>query len=332
MNWEIDTTSTKLETPWSISGASVAQKNIYLIKFNNGKYTGLGEVSYSSKENIQLSDLKSDLEHFGYIYKDNNVAQFQDLTRILDGIDFHVEQIRFAIESAFLDYLAKATDISKWRILGTNTINSVSSINSIGLFENTKQANDLVSKMLPSQILKVKVSKETFKNQVEFINSIKQDFTLDGNESWGSDLSRFVEDIKLIKNSKLLFVEQPLFSSSSEEYKELKKLGLVKIFLDESIQDHKHISHFVDLCDGIVLKSAKSKSINRLLSQLTQARNLGLKTMLGCMIESSVGISSLFPVCFGFDYYDLDGFTKLENDKHRLVYWDNGRVVLSEMN
>lgn len=332
MNWEIDTISANLDTPWKISGAEVTKKNIFLIKFTNGKYQGIGEVSYSSKDRIDLNLLKSDLEHFSYIYKENNVAQFQDLTRMLDNMDFQVEQIRFAIESAFLDYLAKATDITKWRILGTNTVNSVQSINSIGIFNSTEQGHELLSKAQPSSILKIKVSKESILNQLDFINALEMKFILDGNESWGSDLELLISHIIQIKNPNFLFFEQPLDRSATSEYKELKAKNIVKIFLDESIQDHKHLNHFVDLCDGVVLKSSKSKSINRMLSQLTQARNLGLKSMLGCMVESSVGISSLFPVCFGFDYYDFDGFTKLSSDDFKRVYWDNGRVVLSDMN
>lgn len=333
MNWEIDTQLLKLKQPWKIAGAEVTEKKIYLVKFKNGKHSGMGEIAYSSKEQMDMGMLQNDLEHFSFLFKDNNVIQFQDLTRLLDTIDFHTEQMRFAIESAFLDYLSRACDMTKWRILGTNTVNSLPSVNSLPLFEDSKLGQKLYNELENKpEILKVKVSKETFHGQVEFLNNLDQKFVLDGNESWGNDVSRFISDIDKIKNSNLIFVEQPLEKYCVEGYKELKKKNIVKIFLDESIMDHKHINTFLELCDGIVLKSAKSRSIPRILSQLTQARNLGLKTMLGCMVESSIGISSLFPVAYGFDYYDLDGFLKFEKDPYRLVYWDNGRVVLSEMN
>ncbi|EQC45549.1 enolase C-terminal domain-like protein [Bacteriovorax sp. Seq25_V] len=332
MKWEIDTLSAKLKTTWKIAGAEVKQKQIFLVKFTNGKYEGLGEVSYSSKEEISRASLEADLDTFSYAYKDANVSQFSDLTRLLDGLEFEVEQLRFAIEAAFLDYLSEATEISKWRILGTNTISSIQSMASIGLFSSTAEGEKLLAENAQSNILKVKISKETFNEQVDFINSCDKKIVLDANESWGSDLDSFVESIKKLDLTKILLVEQPFGRYNVQEHQKLKELGLIQVFLDESIADHKHLNAFLDICDGVVLKSAKSKSIPRILSQLTQARNLGLKTMLGCMVESSVGIASLFSVAYGFDYYDFDGFTKIEVDKYDRVFWDNGKVVLSGMN
>jgi len=332
MKWEIDTLSANLKSAWKINGAEVSNKQIFLVRFTNGKYEGVGEVSYSSKEEVSRSVLEADLDSFSYAYKDANISQFTDLTKLLDTLEFEVEQLRFAVESAFLDYLSEATEITKWRILGTNTISSIQSMSSIGLFSSTEEGEALLAENANSNTLKVKISKETFDGQVEFINRCDKNIVLDANEAWGEDLDGLVESLKKIELGKVLFIEQPLGRYNVVGHRKLKELGIVKIFLDESISDHKHLNAFVDICDGVVLKSSKSKSIPRILSQLTQARNLGLKTMLGCMVESSVGIASLFPVAYGFDYYDFDGFTKIKEEKFHKVFWDNGKVVLSGMN
>lgn len=332
MNWEIETKKIDFIRPWKISGANVVSKDIYLVKFSVGDYFGYGEISYGSKENVSLDSLKADLESFSYEYRDTRVAQFSDLTRLLDKCSFEEPRIRFAIESAFIDYLAAATEISPWKILGTNTVKSVDSVHSLPLFDSIEEGNELITEVHDNAICKLKISKETFPAQLEFIKSSNRPFILDANESWGKDINGILEVISQLDEKQILFIEQPLDKFAINEYRELKKQTKINIFLDETVQDHRHLETFTDLCHGIVLKSSKSCSLMRLVSQMSAAKKLGLKTMLGCMVESTVGIASLFNVAYGFDYYDFDGFTKLNPDGIGRVFWDQGKVCLSSMN
>lgn len=332
MKWEIDTTQADFVKPWKISGAEVSSKKIIYVKATKGDYTGVGEVTYGSKEELDIDVLKKDLEDFSYIYKDNTVAQFNEMARLLEEVDFECKRIRFAIEAAFLDYLAKATEIPPWRIIGTNTIKSVNSFSSISLFDTTDEGKQLLEDASSAQMYKLKISKETFDSQLELINNMDVPFCLDANESWEADVDGFLSAVGKITNDKILFIEQPLEKMCIDGYRKLKNESKIDIFLDETVQDHKHLNVFVELCHGIVLKAPKSLSIMRVVSQMDQAKKLGLKTMLGCMVESDVGIASLFSVAYGFDYYDFDGFTKLKSDVNDKVFWDNGKVVLASMN
>ena len=332
MKWEIATIQSELVGPWKICGSEVNSKEIIYIKATKGEFTGVGEVTYGSKETMDIETLKQDLENFSYAYKDVHVAQFNEMARFLETIDFECKRIRFAIEAAFLDYLAKATEIPPWRIIGTNTIKSVNSFSSISLFESSEEGKDLMESASKAEMYKLKISKDTFSSQLDFINQLTIPFCLDANESWGSDVDGVLSAFKQITNDKVLFVEQPLERMCLEGYRRLKKESNIEIFLDETVQDHKHLNVFVDLCHGIVIKAPKSLSVMRVVSQMDQAKKLGLKTMLGCMVESNVGIATLFSVAYGFDYYDFDGFTKLKTDDSDRVFWDNGKVVLSSMN
>jgi len=332
MKWEIATTQAEFKKPWKISGAEVSSKQIIYVTVTKGEFKGYGEVTYGSKENIDIETLKRDLEEFSYIYKDNNVPQFSDMSRLLEDVDFECKRIRFAIEAAFIDYLSKATEIPSWRIIGTNTVKSVNSFSSLSIFSSTEEGNELLKSATKAEMYKLKISRDTFNSQLEFINGLEIPFCLDANESWGSDVDIFLEDMKKIKNSKILFIEQPLEKMCLDGYRKLKVESTIDIFLDETVQDHKHLNVFVDLCHGVVIKAPKSLSVMRVVSQMDQAKKLGLKTMLGCMVESEVGIASLFTVAYGFDYYDFDGFTKIKSNENAKVFWDNGKVVLASMN
>ena len=67
------------------------------------------------------------------------------------------------------------------------------------------------------------------------------------------------------------------------------------------------------------------------MKQIRDARELGIKTMLGCMIESTLGISSALNLAFGVDYFDLDSFLFLEKDPFGLVTEEKGRLFYSFM-
>ena len=65
------------------------------------------------------------------------------------------------------------------------------------------------------------------------------------------------------------------------------------------------------------------------MNQIREARALGFKTMLGCMIESSLGISSAMVIGHGVDFYDLDGFLHLKKDPFDHVFLEKGHLLYS---
>mgnify|MGYP000143142165 CR=1 FL=1 len=81
-------------------------------------------------------------------------------------------------------------------------------------------------------------------------------------------------------------------------------------------------------CDGIVVKLQKAGGVTGALQQIAVARALGMKVMIGCMIESSLGISAaaqLAPLC---DYADLDGALLVDNDPFRGARIEAGHIAL----
>ncbi|RZF21295.1 hypothetical protein DAY19_06315 [Halobacteriovorax vibrionivorans] len=332
MEWAIDTQLVTLTKPWKISGAEVNAKQIIYVTLKNGQYIGRGEVSYGSKEDIDVDSLRLELDEFARDYENHSVVQFNELNLYLDQYDFQTPRLRLGIETAFLDYLVRATDLSPWKILGTNTVKSVSSLESLPVFSTLEEGEKLVKEAQTDGVLKLKITKETFPTQVELINTSARTFVLDANESYEADAELVLEHLALIKGDNVLFIEQPLYRSEFGGYRKLKEESPIDIFLDEGIEDHRYLDSFKDLCHGVVLKVSKANSLMKCFSQLQQAKKLELKTMLGCMVESTVGISSLFNIAYGFDYYDFDGFTKIKDESDPQVIWENGKVFLSNMN
>jgi L-Ala-D/L-Glu epimerase len=62
------------------------------------------------------------------------------------------------------------------------------------------------------------------------------------------------------------------------------------------------------------------------LKILNEARKHGLKTMIGCMIETTLGISSAMNICSNINYIDLDGSFIIKNEPFKLITENNGRL------
>ena len=123
-------------------------------------------------------------------------------------------------------------------------------------------------------------------------------------------------------------IEQPFAENKIDQYQEFKKSSSIPVFIDETIKSQKISKNVLEICDGINFKVMKSGGPLNVISQLEGARELGLKCMLGCMVESSLSISNYVKMAHLFDYCDLDGNLFLEEDPFNMVDNKNGCICL----
>ena len=100
---------------------------------------------------------------------------------------------------------------------------------------------------------------------------------------------------------------------------------------DESITTGEVTSYYKERFDGINIKLMKSGGYFTAIKQIRQAKRLGLEIMIGCMIESSLGISSAMNLAYGLDYFDLDGMLIIQKDPFDLVHENNGMLIKTEL-
>ena len=136
----------------------------------------------------------------------------------------------------------------------------------------------------------------------------------------------FIKRISQI--SKIDFIEQPLPARLNHEMIYLKGKCGVEFIADESITYDEDLSKLSLYFDGVNIKLMKSGTIRNAKKQLEKAKKLGLKTMLGCMIETSLGISFAYSLAKDVDYLDLDGFILIEDEPFQLLNEDKGLISL----
>jgi L-alanine-DL-glutamate epimerase-like enolase superfamily enzyme len=122
----------------------------------------------------------------------------------------------------------------------------------------------------------------------------------------------------------LEFIEQPLERYNLEPNLLLREQFGTPLFADESCFSFEDVETCSKYFDGVNIKLSKCGGIYPALKMVEKARSLNLKIMLGCMTESSVGISTIAHLSSLFDYIDMDGATLLKNDPASGVILEKG--------
>ena len=150
-------------------------------------------------------------------------------------------------------------------------------------------------------------------------------FRVDANEGWTEDET--LRNAQELAELGVELIEQPLPRAEWEAMRRLRPRSPLPLVADESCGVEADLDRCVGCFHGVNVKLVKCGGLTPALRILRRARQLGLRTMIGCMTESSVGISAaaqLLPLC---DFADLDGAVLLADDMADGVTLDRGRVV-----
>ncbi len=152
---------------------------------------------------------------------------------------------------------------------------------------------------------------------------------VDANGGWSLGVARRMMNWLAERNVE--FVEQPLAVGAEDQLADLFADRALPIFVDESCRVSSNIPALADRVDGVNLKLMKCGGITEALRIVATARAFSLKTMIGCMGESSVSIAAGASIGALFDYIDLDSHLNLAPDPARGVAMANGVVLPNDV-
>lgn len=153
-------------------------------------------------------------------------------------------------------------------------------------------------------------------------------FRVDANCAW--TVEQTIEYAPELKKLGVEFIEQPLPANQMEEMGEIFAKSVLPIIADESCIQEKDVLACVDKFHGVNIKLAKCGGLTPARRMIAQAKSFGMKTMCGCMTESSVGISAIAQLLPFLDYVDMDGALLIANDPATGVRVEKGRVIFPE--
>ena len=154
---------------------------------------------------------------------------------------------------------------------------------------------------------------------------------MDANEGWKTK-EQALEMIEWLASDKHVeFCEQPMPTNTPEkDLAWLKERSPLPLMADESYVTDKDFPHCAEFFHAVNVKLVKAGGISGGLNALRAARKAGLKTMLGCMIESSVLISAAAQLAELTDYLDLDGNLLISNDPFAGPTADKGVITFAK--
>jgi L-Ala-D/L-Glu epimerase / N-acetyl-D-glutamate racemase len=232
-----------------------------------------------------------------------------------------------ALDGALHDWVGKRLGQPVWRLLGLSPTSPATSY-TIGI-DSVPGTVDRTQRAEGYEVLKVKVGGPDDLARLEAVReNSRARIRIDGNEGWTLETAR--ELMPRLRELEVEFVEQPFPVDDLNSYRALRELAeRIPVILDESVRDLPDVARAAGIADGINIKLAKSGGIREALRMVHAARALDLQVMLGCMIESELGIAQAVQIASLVDHVDLDGHLLISNTPFSGLGFRDGGVVAS---
>lgn len=315
-----------LRTPFRIAhGTSTTRQNV-LVRIEDGVGVAAIVPYYATtvEDVIAYVDSPQLAESLG-----DDPAMLEDM---LDRLPPGPAPARAAIDMALHDLWGKHLGMALWRLWGLNPGRAPLSSHTLGIAEED-EFRQRVREVHDLPILKIKLGTGRLDKDEALVRIARQEtaarLCVDANAAWTVEEALAI--IPKLAAYDLLFIEQPLAQHDLDGWRRLASSLSAEhppLIADESVHDAQDILKLAGAADGINIKLAKCGGLREARRMIALARTLGMKVMLGCMVESSVGVTAAGHLAPLVDYADLDGNLTVDNDPYQGMRWEKGKLEL----
>jgi L-alanine-DL-glutamate epimerase-like enolase superfamily enzyme len=262
-----------------------------------------------------------------------DLGQFNDPFR-LDDILQYVDSVmpgntaaKAAVDIALHDLVGKLMNQPWYKIWGFDPADTPDTSFTIGI-DTPEVVKQKVAEAAPYKILKVKLGQATDRQMIETIRSVTdKPLCVDVNQGW-TDRVMALEMIHWQKENGVVLVEQPMPKTAIDDMAWLTQNSPLPTVADESLQRLPDVMKAHGVYNGINIKLMKCTGMREAHQMLTLARSLDMKVMIGCMTETSCGVSAAAQLAPKADWADLDGNLLISNDPYSGMQIVDGKVTL----
>ena len=316
----------QLKHVFTLAGSSRSTTPIILTKIEFEGITGYGEASmppYLGESQKTASQFLMNL----------NLEQFSDPLKI-DEILEYVDQskpgnaaAKASVDIALHDLVGKMIGEPWYKIWKFSPENTPYTSYTIGI-DSKDMIQQKVREASEFKILKVKLGRD---NDKEIINAIREisdvPLCVDVNQGW-KDKNIALEMIYWLQENGVEYVEQPLPKEKMNEIEWLTNNSPLPIIADEGVQRFTDIQKIAGVYSGINIKLMKCTGMREAHKMIKLARANNMKVMIGCMTETSCGISAAAQLSPLADWADLDGNLLISNDPYSGIKIIDGKITL----
>jgi len=321
LSWQI--VRLNLKETFSITYGNYSFREALIISLKSHNSIGFGECTAIDYYQINLQDFVQKLEV---------IKKQIEVQKINQPLEFY----NFLLTLELPSFLRSALDCAYWDLFGKLENKSFLESNSIEIKQLPESSITISVDSIENQILKIKKSSwNKFKvkcshfdeSTIKLLLEMNYDIALDSNGSFEIENCVWLQNE--MASERFSYLEQPM-KKGIEHYTILESDKYANWMADEDCQDETSLELLKPHYKSINIKLVKCGGLTPALQLIQKARQLNYKIMIGCMTESTIGISAgavLAPLC---DYADLDGANLIANDLAKGTTIVHGKIQLSE--
>jgi L-alanine-DL-glutamate epimerase-like enolase superfamily enzyme len=318
-----------LRHTWTTTMSSSAYRDTLHVRFIRDGVTGHGEGAPIVRYHENAIDAQRAAQSVRDLVVGADPWQFEKLRAEISRRVPGQYAAKAALDIALMDWVGQKLGVPLYRYFGLDPSDAPITTFSIGM-DTPEMTRQKVREAEPFPVLKIKVGLDTDEATIAAVRSVtNKPLRVDANEGW-KDKEEAVRKINWLAGQGVEFVEQPMPADMLEETRWVRERVHLPLIADEACRQASDIPKLVGIFDGVNVKLDKCGGILEAFKMLQMARALGLKTMLGCMVSSSVSVTAAAHLSPGVDYADLDGNLLIANGPFSGVQVKNGKLLLPD--
>ena len=329
VRWERITAHTKHPFRIARQGSSVAGDGTLVerivVNIEHQGFVGRGEAAPAPYYRQSLASVEQTLEHARDLLGQDPGEIDAIVDRLLERFDDQRAAVA-AMDMALHDWLGQARGRPLWRLLGLDPSRTPPTSMTIGIDRPDLLARK-VTQAAEFAVLKIKVGTDEDVATLTTLRRLapRQRVRVDANCGWPPEA--VAERIRSILPFDLELIEQPTRAGALEAVRAARGQVPIPLIADEDAIRPGDVERLAGVYDGVNIKLSKCGGIREALRMIRLAREHGLKVMLGCMVETSLGVSAAAHIASLADYVDLDGHLLLADDPFTGLILRDGVVL-----
>lgn len=325
----IRTFKLQLKHTFTISRESHDVQPTLIVELQSEGFSGFGEATSNPYYNIKVDSMRKNLEAIIPFIEAHNNETPEDFWNSASALLQHDMFALCALDMAYNDLYAKKKGKKLYELWGNSPLHNPKTDYTIGIDKIDKMVMKL--KEMPWPIYKIKLGT---KDDIAIVTELRKHtdarFRIDANCGW--TVTETINNAVALKKLGVEFLEQPMKADQWAAHKEVFKHSVLPIIADESCIIEEDVAKCHNHFHGVNIKLVKCGGLTPARRMIAEAKQFGMKTMVGCMTESTVGISAIAHLLPELDYVDMDGALLLSEDIATGVTITDGIIHYADSN